>query len=297
MSNHSVPDIGWNSSAPGDASVLPDRIERLAVLAQTLVAHPTWEELARLLVLRIFDAWSCRGALVLAPVPDGTLALHAAFGYPAAQLDDLAVLPLELDSPMHRAISSDETVWFPDLIDVIEARGEDPIALPDACGLIVAPLTRLGIPLLVLVLSFDDPLPTNPASGPFVVAVKSLLELHLGVSDPRRAADAVSHAAGQPDGRKVSAQDVALSSRQRRVLELLSQEKTNRSIAVELGFSESTIRQETLRLYRALNVNGRRQAVEVAETLGLLGRSDGSAQTTDPVADSGTTRSLSGHGR
>ena len=249
---------------------LPDRIERLGLLAQTLLVSPSWDDLARLLVLRIFDGWKCSGSAVFTPVPDGSLSLQASYGYPNGQLQALASVPFELDSPLHRAMSTDEVVWFPELIDVIEATGSCPISIDGASGLIVAPLTRLGIPLLVVVLSFRDELPSNPASGPFVAAVKSLLELHVGQSDSRRTDGLFAAPGDGAVGGPLRRTDVNLSPRQLQVLELLAQEKTNRSIALDLGYSESTIRQETLRLYRALNVNSRSDAVAAAITIGLV---------------------------
>ena len=61
-----------------------------------------------------------------------------------------------------------------------------------------------------------------------------------------------------------------LSARQRTVLGYLAQHLTNRQIAVRMGFSESTIRQETMAIYRFLKASGRRDAVDIARERGLL---------------------------
>ncbi|CAB4967461.1 MAG: hypothetical protein F2840_14735 [Actinobacteria bacterium] len=254
----------------GRVAPLPDRIERLGLLAQTLMLNPSWDDLTRLLVLRIFDGWRCSGAVVFTPVANGSLSLLASYGYPESQLQSLATVPLEFDAPLPRAMSTDEVVWFPEVIDVVEATGRVPISLADSSGLILAPLTRLGIPLMVVALSFRDELPTNPASGPFVAAVKSLLELHLGQSEYRRSDGRAPVPGDSADDRPSQLFDVSLSARQLQVLTLLAQAKTNRSIALDLGYSESTIRQETLRLYRALNVNSRSDAVSAAASIGLI---------------------------
>ncbi len=66
----------------------------------------------------------------------------------------------------------------------------------------------------------------------------------------------------------------ALSARQQRVLELMSQGMTNGQIARALKFSESTVRQETMAIYRYLQVPGRVEAVEVAIERGLLPQPD-----------------------
>ena len=61
-----------------------------------------------------------------------------------------------------------------------------------------------------------------------------------------------------------------LTARQLQVLGYMADGKTNSQIARLLKFSESTIRQETMAIYRFLQVPGRREAVEVARNQGIL---------------------------
>ena len=51
-----------------------------------------------------------------------------------------------------------------------------------------------------------------------------------------------------------------LLRRQNNILNLMREKLTNREIGDELGYSESTIRQETMRIYQILDVDNRRQA-------------------------------------
>ncbi len=51
---------------------------------------------------------------------------------------------------------------------------------------------------------------------------------------------------------------------------MMSQQMTNMQIARELGYSESTVRHETMRIYEILQTNGRREAVVLARKLGLI---------------------------
>ncbi len=248
---------------------VPDRIERLSLLAQALGSSPDWAELSRLMVLRIFDGWGCTGAVLFGPASNGTLSLEASFGYPDDLVAGLHAIPRDIDSPLRVAMHSDEVIWLPDPVDVKESSGDLPLAPAGTESMIVLPVTRLGIPEHVLALAFSEPLPANPASGPFVMAVKSLLELHGGAAEwAVRPNGVTGHAA--PAAHPTSPEDVDLTARQERILRLLAQEKTNRWIASELGFSESTIRQETLRLYRALGVNSRSDAVRVAQFIGII---------------------------
>ena len=66
--------------------------------------------------------------------------------------------------------------------------------------------------------------------------------------------------------------DGELTPRQLEVLRHMSTGMTNGQIARVLKFSESTVRQETMAIYRTLQVRGRAEAVQFAEDHGLLDR-------------------------
>jgi DNA-binding CsgD family transcriptional regulator len=63
-----------------------------------------------------------------------------------------------------------------------------------------------------------------------------------------------------------------LSGRQLTILGYIQNGLVNLEIAKELMLSESTIRQETVRIYRALSVGNRLEAVKKARSLGLIGK-------------------------
>jgi DNA-binding CsgD family transcriptional regulator len=62
----------------------------------------------------------------------------------------------------------------------------------------------------------------------------------------------------------------ALSDRQLRILGLMAKGLTNSQISKRVGFSESTVRQETMAIYRFFGVGGRREAVRLAGLRGML---------------------------
>jgi DNA-binding NarL/FixJ family response regulator len=53
-----------------------------------------------------------------------------------------------------------------------------------------------------------------------------------------------------------------LTQRQEKILELLRSGKTNKSIANEIGYSESLVRHETMIIYKKLRVEGRHELRE-----------------------------------
>ncbi|MEY4497237.1 MAG: hypothetical protein RLZZ364_542, partial [Actinomycetota bacterium] len=61
-----------------------------------------------------------------------------------------------------------------------------------------------------------------------------------------------------------------LTVRQLSILRGMVEGKTNHELATELGFSVSTIRHETMRIYQALSVSDRKEAAKKALILSLL---------------------------
>jgi ATP/maltotriose-dependent transcriptional regulator MalT len=61
-----------------------------------------------------------------------------------------------------------------------------------------------------------------------------------------------------------------LTQRQLLILRGMVEGKTNHDLAIELGFSVSTIRHETMRIYQALGVSDRKDAAKKALTLSLI---------------------------
>jgi len=61
-----------------------------------------------------------------------------------------------------------------------------------------------------------------------------------------------------------------LSGRQLSILGGMVDGKTNHELAAELGFSVSTVRHETMRVYQALAVSDRKEAAKKALVLGIV---------------------------
>ena len=72
-----------------------------------------------------------------------------------------------------------------------------------------------------------------------------------------------------PIDRRDSA-NTQLSQRQIQILRGMVEGKTNHELATELGFSVSTVRHETMRIYQALGVSDRKEAAKKALMLSLV---------------------------
>jgi DNA-binding NarL/FixJ family response regulator len=148
------------------------------------------------------------------------------------------------------------------------------LALPDVAGLIAVPLLMNHTPLGVLVVASDHDL-EHPGQAEEVISDFALvLSLYLRGGLPTSAHHRpelmpVAGKRNEGDGHGSTKRN-HLTARQRAILNFLGERLTNRQIAERLGFSESTIRQETMAIYAYLQVGGRREAVHAAKMNGLI---------------------------
>jgi DNA-binding NarL/FixJ family response regulator len=61
-----------------------------------------------------------------------------------------------------------------------------------------------------------------------------------------------------------------MSDRQIQILQGMIEGKTNHELATNLGFSVSTIRHETMAIFRALGVSDRKEAAKAAQQMELI---------------------------
>jgi DNA-binding CsgD family transcriptional regulator len=136
-----------------------------------------------------------------------------------------------------------------------------PLAELDDAWLSVLPLMKDDVPVGAMVtLSRGDSKPANygPCAMRMLANAGALYLETLGVKNLFD-----DHNGSQKNG-----QD--LTERQYEVLLGLAHGETNAEIARHLILSESSIKQETVRLYRALGVGSRAQAVAKAKAIGLI---------------------------
>ena len=88
----------------------------------------------------------------------------------------------------------------------------------------------------------------------------------LGFGKTPSTANTVAQSSGVPSVKKIDQRDIT-------VLELMRLGKTNLQISRSLGYSESTIRQVAVQLFKKRGVNNRNDAVAVAISKGTIGES------------------------
>ena len=130
-----------------------------------------------------------------------------------------------------------------------------------AKSFICFPIEKAGTPVATLgVFSRDDILP-NAEIEAFLKAVGSVFSMYMFSQDTRTRG--VMKVQGKHVPSQVESTDNELTERQQVILRLISENRTNLAIGELLGYSESTIRQETIKIFSKLNCTGRKEATQI----------------------------------
>ena len=130
-----------------------------------------------------------------------------------------------------------------------------------ARSFICFPIERAGTPVAALgVFSRDNILP-NAEIESFLTAVGSVLSMYMFNQDFKAHELLKGQEKHMPSHLKST--DNELTERQQMILRLISEDRTNLVIGELLGYSESTIRQETIKIFAKLNCAGRKEAAQI----------------------------------
>ncbi|MGH8975465.1 MAG: LuxR C-terminal-related transcriptional regulator [Acidimicrobiia bacterium] len=139
-------------------------------------------------------------------------------------------------------------------------------AQPSLAVLALLPVSEAGQFRAVLAAGADSVLTRNAGPEELEDAVRRL-------AAGERVLTAAAVLTGMMDGmlgETAPAAEGVLTAKEREVLWLLAQDKSNRQIAAALVVSEATVKSHLSRVYEKLEVSGRREAVRRAVELGIL---------------------------
>jgi DNA-binding CsgD family transcriptional regulator len=165
--------------------------------------------------------------------------------------------------PITDALRNRKTIWINTLPDWGE---EYPLLKPytfpgkektficfaiEKCGTPVAVMGFFAMPTIELDAEIDS----------FIGTIANLLSLYLYryVDSPNN----LKFASSKQTILKDHVQEEKLTERQMLILRMISENRTNILISELLGYSESTIRQETIKIYAKLGCNGREEAARI----------------------------------
>lgn len=237
--------------------------QSLCNLITYLASQPSMDKLAQYLVLDAFADLEPRGALINGFDGNGHVHALGAFGLEPEVTRGLQRLSVWDHAPAVDAIRMGQPLILGDG-DEVQAKypwlREHPAMLQPT---VAWPLS-LGIERLGAVhMQFAQKPHANQLTDRFEECMP-LVALYLGLAHSRPAPSNGGTTISD------SVQDGPLTERQLAVLHMLAKGMTNPQIAARIGFSDSTVRQETMQIYRYLGASGRREAARIAAMRGLL---------------------------
>ena len=120
------------------------------------------------------------------------------------------------------------------------------------------PIEKCGTPMAVMGIFCTPVIEPDAEKDSFIGALGNLLSLYL-----YRNIDAPAAHKEIPTISGGGARDQKLTERQMLILRMIAESRTNILISELLGYSESTIRQETIKIYAKLGCNGREEAARI----------------------------------
>jgi DNA-binding CsgD family transcriptional regulator len=189
---------------------------------------------------------------------ESCLEVIESFGLTSEQKAGWNKVPISHEVPSSDAVREDRMVWISSKEDweafypqLLNYPGSEKLRT-----LINTPLYLTNSPIGVLGIMCSAENLATPEEVAFLDIVAGLVSLHIS----------------RIHSTKIQTEDLVayLTKRQLSILEFMGEQMTNIQIARELGYSESTIRHETMRIYQLLGATGRREAVVIARKLSLI---------------------------
>lgn len=246
-------------------------------LLEFFADQPTFYEFSQYMVMQMFAQFNPWGACVAVASHHDRMMVLGSFGLGEGLLRQYSSsscigMPLDKDihingNPQAGTEPGASLVGKCSLSDTLISQG------PNALGIVSSHMTFVGFFQVLFLQPADSPELVSKLEATLSVlrvvvpsrvqTHTSHLELHEQLAINSRLDTHEQNGEWSPDG-------IVLTSRQGEILRYMADGKTNAAIARIIGFSESTVRQETIDIYRKLGVNDRRNAVLSAQMVGLL---------------------------
>ncbi|MDO8645811.1 MAG: LuxR C-terminal-related transcriptional regulator [Candidatus Planktophila sp.] len=182
---------------------------------------------------------------------DGEFTITGVFGFKSDTVEIFRNLSLVKESMISEAVKSNR-VHLNGTVNELEIHQKIDISgklNEDAAHMVILPISEFGVLLLFTTKEPD----VDSSLELFLIAICALLALNKHKSASQAVA-IISHL-------QVIAGKLNLTARQNTILDGIRLGHTNATIALDMGYSESLIRQETIDIFKKLGVSGRKALI------------------------------------
>jgi len=242
---------------------------KIAEFASHLANHDlTEDEICEFVVTETLSHLEVQGMFLTEITSRNTARARASFGIDQTNFPEWQEFPVEWKLPVTDALSEKRLVWvtsLPEWPDEYPLVAQVTFPFP-ARTHIVTPVLRFNNSVGCFGIFSKLELTPDEETELLLQTIGHLISLHIYRKERERA-------------KKESPNVTSLTDRQIEILMNIAEKKTNIEIADIMGYSESTIRQETIRIFDKLQLSGRNEArryfLENKERFGISARSKG----------------------
>jgi len=242
---------------------------KIAELASNLANHDlTEDQICEFLVTDTFKELGVNHVFISEITSRRTVRARASHGFDQSNFPEWQEFPLEWKLPVTDALTEERIVWINTLPEwPSEYALLKEFKYPNAERTqIIIPILRFNTPVACIGIVSELEIFPDEETELLLQTIGNLISLHAYRKDRERA-------------KKESPNVTSLTDRQVQILALITEKKTNIEIADIMGYSESTIRQETIRIFDKLQLSGRNEArryfLENKERFGINARTKG----------------------
>jgi DNA-binding CsgD family transcriptional regulator len=224
----------------------PEHVQFLSGLTDLAIASDSYEQLCQRIVHEEITEGLISGAHLYSVDSNLDMELQVSYGKTTDQVQP--VVSAWGDSPLSKCIVGKKMQF--------EAGKE--------ASHLALPLAKSSVPVGAMLLVMGPQMGTPPISEPVAHLLSKLGAFFVEVR-PRLSLQSRANGNGHHTPQQ-------LSTRQIQIVQLIGAALTNGQIGKELSLSESTIRQETIKIYKSMGVSGRSEVVAAAKKLGLVSK-------------------------
>ena len=237
-------------------------IRNLFEISRIVYNNPTPVELCSLLATRVCPTGEVSKVYLGTLRTDGFFRHVASFGYSLDSGIESLEVPLESRRPIPVAYKKSKVVITKP--ESVKAEFPDFIATDIRApwsAIVVVPMYGGGY---IFVFRLQGAIEDLEFAGLYFDAIRSILSHYRFEENIEECASTCRHKGKLPvsDPSKSELLGKELTTRQKTILSLIVQGMTNSSIADQLSYSESLIRQETVVIYAKLGVSGRKELIQ-----------------------------------
>jgi DNA-binding CsgD family transcriptional regulator len=226
----------------------PEHVQFISGLTDLAIASDSYEQLCQRIVHEEITQGLISGAHLYSVDSNLDMELQVSYGKTTEQVQP--VVSAWGDSPLSKCIVGKKMQF--------EAGKE--------ASHLALPLAKSSVPVGAMLLVMGPQMGTPPISEPVAHLLSKLGAFFVEVR-PRLSLQTRANGNGHHTPQQ-------LSTRQIQIVQLIGAALTNGQIGKELSLSESTIRQETIKIYKSMGVSGRDEAVAAAKKLGLVSKTN-----------------------